>query len=103
MKQNNNNNNNYVQHSASFATRRFSTLKTFSGHLEDIVGHKNTQYQRVIVYLNVSVYISRDLSSLVAIEMYGWPFFSVPCILSTTLLSDAIPTLRVLPYSDKII
>ena len=68
---NNNNNNNYDEHSASFSTRRLSTLKTFS---EDIVSHKNTQYQKVCVYLNLSVYISRDFSSLVAIEMYGQPF-----------------------------
>ena len=75
MKKNhNNNNNNYDEHSASFATRRFSTLKTLSGNLEDIVSHKNTQYQKVCVYLNLSVYISRDFSSLVAIEMYGRPF-----------------------------
>ena len=82
MKKNNNNNNNYDddEHSASFATRRFSPLKTFSGHLEDIVSHKNTQYQKVCLYLNLSVYISRDFSSLVAIEMYGWPFFSVPSL-----------------------
>ena len=72
---NNNNNNNYDEHSASFATRRFSTLKTFCGHLEDIVNNKNTQYQKVCVYLNISVYISRDFSSLVAIELYGRPFF----------------------------
>ena len=56
------------------ASCRFSTLKTFSGHLEDIVSHKNTQYQNVCVYLNLFVYISRDFSSLVAIEMYGRPF-----------------------------
>ena len=70
----NHNNNNYDEHSASFATRQFSTLNTFSHHLEDIVSHKNTQYQKVCVYLNLSVYISRDFSSLVAIEMYGRPF-----------------------------
>ena len=78
MKKNHNNNND--EHSASFATRLFSTLKTFSGHLEDIVSHKNTQYQKVYVYLNLSVYISRDFSSLVAIEIYGRPFFSVPSL-----------------------
>ena len=58
-----------------FATLRFSTLDMFSGHLEDITSHKNTQYQKVCVYLNLSVYISRDFSSSVAIEMYGQPFF----------------------------
>ena len=73
-------NNNNDEHSASFATRRFSTLKTFCGHLEDIVNNKNTQYQKVCVYLNISVYISRDFSSLVAIELYGRPFFSVPSL-----------------------
>ena len=56
-----NNNNNYDQHSASFATCRFSTLKTLSGHLEVIVSHRHTQYQKVIVYLKLSVCISRDL------------------------------------------
>ena len=61
-------------------------LKMFCGHLEDIVSHKNTQYQKVCVYLNVSVYIRRDFSS--AIEMYGRPF----CF-------GAIPTQRVLLYS----
>ena len=71
MKKNhNNNNNNYDEHSASFATRRFSTLKMLSGNLEDIVSHKNSQYQKVCVYLNLSVYISRDFSSLVM----GRPF-----------------------------
>ena len=65
---NNNNNNNYYyyaddEHSASFAIRRFSTLKTFSGHLKDIVSHKNSQYQKVCVYLNLSVYISKDSSN----------------------------------------
>ena len=73
----NNNSNNYDEHSASFATRQFSTLKTFSGHLKDTVSHKNTQYQKVCVYLNLSVYISREFSSLVAIEMYRRPFLSV--------------------------
>ena len=76
MKKNNNND----QHLASFATCRFSTLKTFSGHVEDVVSHKNTQYQEVSMYLNLSLYISRDFSLLVAIEMYGWPFFSVPSL-----------------------
>ena len=64
----------------SFAIRRFSTLKTFSGHLKDIVSHKNSQYQNVCVYLNLSVYISKDFSSLVPIEMYGRPFFLVPSL-----------------------
>ena len=72
MKKNNNNNNNYDGIFSRFATRRFST---FCGHLEDIVNNKNTQYQKVCVYLNISVYISRDFSSLVAIELYGRPFF----------------------------
>ena len=44
-------------------------------NIEDIVSHTNTQYQKVCVYLNISVYISRDFrGSLVAIEMYGRPF-----------------------------
>ena len=37
------------------ATRQFSTLKKFSGHLEDSVNNKNTQYHKVCVYLNLSV------------------------------------------------
>ena len=62
-----------VEESSSFVTRRFSTLKMFSRHVEDIVSHKNTQYQKVCVY-------SRDFSSLVTIEMYGRPCFSVPSL-----------------------
>ena len=30
---------------ASFATRRFSTLTTIFGHLEDVASHKNTRYE----------------------------------------------------------
>ena len=35
--------------------------------IKDIVRHKSTQYQKISVYLSLSVYISRDFSSLVAI------------------------------------
>ena len=95
MKKNNNNNNYYYydEHSASFATRQSSTLKTFSGHLKDTVSHKNTQYQKVCVYLNLSVYISRDFSPLVAIEILGSHFFRChPYIETTTVLSDKVIT-----------
>ena len=47
-------------------------------HLQQgIVSHKNIQYYKLYVYFNlhVYVYISRDFSLLLAIEMYGWPFF----------------------------
>ena len=66
----NNNNNDF----ASFATRRLSTLTTISGHLKGIVSHKNTQYYKLYVYFNLYVYISRDFSLPLAIEMYGRPF-----------------------------
>ena len=73
---------------ASFATRRFSTLTTISGHLKGIVSHNITQYQKLYVYFNLYVHISRDFSLPLAIEMYGRPFFS-----------RAIPTQRILLYS----
>ena len=38
-------NNNYDEDFASFATRRFSTLTTMFGHLEDVGSHKNTRYE----------------------------------------------------------
>ena len=56
----------------SFATRRFSILTTISGDLKGIVSHKITQYYKSYVYFNLYV---RDFSLLLAIEMYGWPFF----------------------------
>ena len=82
MKKNNNNNN--YEDFASFATRWFSTLTTISGHLKGIVSHKNNQYYKLYVY------ISRDFSLPLAIEMYGQPFFvqGHPYIESTTVLSD---------------
>ena len=57
-----------------FATRRISTLMMISGHLKCIVSHKNTQYYKLYVYFNLSVYISRDFSLPLAIEMHGRPF-----------------------------
>ena len=57
---------------ASFATLRFSTLTTISGHLKGIVSHKNIQYYKLYVYFNLCVYISRDFSLPLAIEMYIW-------------------------------
>ena len=71
---NNNNNNNNYEDFASFATRRFSTLTTISGHLKGIVSYKNTQYIVSYVYFNLSVYITTDSSLPLAIEMYGRPF-----------------------------
>ena len=55
-----------------------STITNVSGHLEDIFRHKkhSISKSKLSVYLNLSVYISRDFSSLFAIEMYGWPYFS---------------------------
>ena len=82
-------NNNYYEDFASFATRRFSTLTKISGHRKGIVSYKNTQYILSYVYFNLSVYITRDFSLPLAIEMYGKPFFSGhPYIESTTVLSD---------------
>ena len=77
---NNNNNNNNYEDFASFATRRFSTLTTISGHLKGIVSHKNTQYYKLYVYFNLYVYITRDFSLPLAIEMYGRPcfFWAIP-------------------------
>ena len=46
-------------------------------NIEDIVSYTNTQYQKVCVYLNVFVYISRDFSSL---EMYRRHFVSLPSL-----------------------
>ena len=60
---------------ASFATRWFYTLTKISGHLKRIVSYKNTQYIVNYVYFNLFVYITRDFSFPLAIEMYQWPFF----------------------------
>ena len=38
------------------------------------------RYEQACVYRNLCVYITRDFSSSLAIEMYGWPFFSVPSL-----------------------
>ena len=35
----------YYEDFARFATRRFSTLTTVFGHLEDVGSHKNTRYE----------------------------------------------------------
>ena len=73
--ENNNINNNNDEDFASFATRRFSTLTIIFGHLEGIGSHKNTRYKQACVYRNLCVYITRDFSSSLAIEMHGRPFF----------------------------
>ena len=57
-----------------FATRRISTLMNIFGHLKGIVSHKNTQYYKLYLYFNLSVYISRDFGLPLSIEMHGWPF-----------------------------
>ena len=62
------------QQSCNFATTQFSTLKIISGHVEGNVSGINNWYK----HLCVSKRIDRDFSSSLAIEMYGWPFFSVP-------------------------
>ena len=91
-------NNNYEDF-ASFATRRFSTLTTFSAHLKGIISHKITEYQKFYVYFSLYVYISRDFSLPLPIEMYGWPcFFQAIPTESTTVLSDNIIFLAILYY-----
>ena len=80
------NNNSEYEDFASFATPRISTLTTISGHLKGIVSHKNTQYYKLYVYFNLSVYISRDFSLPLAIEMHGGHFFPGPSL--HTVLSD---------------
>ena len=87
------NNNNYYYEDedfASFATCRFSTLKMISNCLKDVVSHKNTRYQKYVFIKTCLYNFSRDFSSSLAIEMYGWPFFFTchPYIESTTVLSD---------------
>ena len=69
------NNNSEYEDFASFATRRISTLTKISGHLKGIFSDKITQYYKLYVYFNLFVYISRDFSLPLAIEMYGRPFF----------------------------
>ena len=89
MKKNKNNNNYCYEDFTSFDTRQFSTLTTISGHLKGIVSHKITQYQKLYVYFNLYVYISRDFSLPLAIEMYGWPLFvSGPSLLSYSLILE---------------
>ena len=79
---------------ASFSTHQFSTLTTIFSHPEIVGSHKNTRYQGMCVYKEskTSMYLhnfSRDFSSSHAIEMYGWPFVSVPSLIkSTTVLSN---------------
>ena len=60
---------------ASFATRRISTLTKIFGYLKGIVSHKNTQYYKLYLCFNLSVYISRDFSLPLSIEMHGGHFF----------------------------
>ena len=56
----------------SFATRRIATLTKISGHLKGIFSHKLTQHYKLYVYYNLSVYISRDFSLPLSIEMPAW-------------------------------
>ena len=65
----------YYQQLGNYATRQFTNVTMLSG-LEDVVSHKSTQYQKVCVYFNLSVYIRRDVSTLVATENVGGQFFS---------------------------
>ena len=75
-------NNNYYEDFASFATRRFRRSLGIEKVLL-VIKILN------ILYFNLSVYITRDFSLPLAIEMYGKPFFSGhPYIESTTVLSD---------------
>ena len=74
---------------ASFATRqyRFSTLTTIFCHLEGVGSQNNTRYKKVCVDLHLTVYITRDFSLSLAIEIYGRPFFCAhPSVESTTVL-----------------
>ena len=74
---NNSGDNSEYEDFASFATCRISTLTKISGHLKGIFSDKITQ---LYVYFNLSVYISRDFSLPLAIEMQGRPFFSGPSL-----------------------
>ena len=74
------NNNSEYEDFASFATRWISTLTKISGHLKSIFSHKITQYYKLYVYFNLSVYISRDFSLPIVIEMHGRHFFSGPSL-----------------------
>ena len=77
---NNNNNNSEYEDFASFATRRISTLTKISGHLKGIFSHKITQYYKLYVYFNLSVYISRDFSlplAWVVISFPGHPYIEI--------------------------
>ena len=53
---------------------------TISGHLEGIASHNITQYQKLHVYFNLFVYISRDFSLVLAIEMHGRQYFPGPSL-----------------------
>ena len=51
-----------------------STLMKISGHLKGIFSDKITLYYKRYVYFNLFLYISRDFSLPLSIEMHGWPF-----------------------------
>ena len=64
-------------------------IVNISGHVEGVVSDKNIRCQHLCMYQDLSVCISRDFSSSLAIEMYGWPFiWCLPYIESTTALSN---------------
>ena len=49
---------NKYEESCSFAVRQFSTLTLISGYQKCVVSYKNTRYQKVCVYKDLSLYIS---------------------------------------------
>ena len=63
-----------------FATYRISTLKRISNCLEDIVSHKILDIKRYACIKTCLYNFSRNFSSSLAIEMYGWPFFPMPSL-----------------------
>ena len=88
-----------------------------SGHLEGLVSHKNTQYQKVCVYLNLSVYISRDSAYRLQLKCMVGHFFQAslhrhtlaPMKIQLVLLTCRLSTLTMLSghleglFSHKII
>ena len=47
---------NKYEESCSFAVRQFSTLTLISGYQKCVVSYKNTRYQKVCVYKDISLY-----------------------------------------------
>ena len=73
-----------------------------SGNLEDLA---SLIMKRLCVYQHLLVYISKDFSSSLAIEIYGWPFlWRHSYIESTTILSDygtsILITIKLINYYD---